>query len=145
MKRKEQSYLLDQSDESTIMGNTYLLPLDRPIYEMKNNTEKEMKGYLNIINEMSKNIDITFNNALNPREERNFYNEFNDLYINVIESDAESTSSINSHISKQKKETNLKLISMFSERYSLVYPYFNLRVSQIISSLNPRSNSDISR
>lgn len=101
--------------------------------------------YLNIINEMSKNIDITFNNALNPREERNFYNEFNDLYINVIESDAESTSSINSHISKQKKETNLKLISMFSERYSLVYPYFNLRVSQIISSLNPRSNSDISR
>ena len=78
--------------------------------------------YLNIINEMSKNIDITFNNALNPREERNFYNEFNDLYINVIESDAESTSSINSHISKQKKETNLKWISMFSERYSLVYP-----------------------
>ena len=181
-----EEYLLDQSDESTIMGNTYLLPLDRPIYEMENNTEKEMKEYhptnfylvykllqqyylinkkkiqdieksyqedfntnsneyLNIINEMSKNIDITSNNALNPREERNFYNEFNDLYINVIESDAESTSSINSHISKQKKETNLKLISMFSERYSLVYPYFNLSVSQIISSLNPRSNSDISR
>ena len=40
-----EEYLLDQSDESTIMGNTYLLPLDRPIYEMENNTEKEMKGY----------------------------------------------------------------------------------------------------
>ena len=179
-----EEYLLDQGDESKLIGKSFLFPPDKPIFEMENNNDKALKGYhpvnfyliyklleayfdnnkdkyrqieetfeegsdpreyINIIYEMQKNLDISLNNTLNPREEKNFFNDFNELYVHPNISDRDSLSSVDSHASRKKKDLNFKITAMFPERYTQVYPNFNMSIDNIIASLNPKQNADLSR